>query len=183
MAKKRVSTTISRIHWNILINKSKTLGSQQKVIEKALELIDKEDFKEISETDEIIQTRQKLCKRPYLMLFHRLGFGKILDGDWEVFKKEKVLEHGIQSFFDEQVEELTLAQKIKWLIYYYKIHSSFEYIEYSKNDGYVCIDFHHHEGQKYSEYFGYINDCFFDDNEIEVETKAGKFFLRHKVKI
>ncbi len=175
--KRRISTTISGRHWKILENLMEEYGSQQKVLEAALEkLADESPF---SEFTELQKQRALLLSYPGIVIIPRQTIKHTLEGNWEKIAEEGLFELGILVTSGKMVENFGFRELVKSFCHLLKLLNLFDDIIPEEEGGVMKLKLIHQEGRTYSEYLANLNEHFFRRWGIECKTEISEFFILH----
>ncbi len=182
----RLHTTISNETENILIkysklkdkNGNKIYGNKSKVVEKALELLDKYHHPE-REEEQAIWNRSKnelkmlLVGKPIFLAFILGDFKKVFENNITVDLIEWYTKKGIERL---SINEVLIAIKDLWIAgnYFYDIK-----IEKGNKGTYIMILYHEFQDKEYSEFWGrYFNFFLSSQKSCNIEYFIRTSFLR-----
>ncbi|MDI9394824.1 MAG: hypothetical protein QM426_05135 [Euryarchaeota archaeon] len=120
MTKRRISTTISQKHWDLLNKHLEKFETQQKVIEQALESLEnssKQNSSSIWETRcwMFVKSTKSVCfvlKDGLKMLIEAADIELVK----EFVTRNKPIEHSIEFYFQKPLKELSLREVIDGLV-------------------------------------------------------------------
>lgn len=155
MRKYRVGTTISKKHHELLLKHVETFGTQQKVLEHALESLENEKGKppELTREEELWH-RMYLIKDMFTVITSE--YAKILfeTADMEQLKEytkeEKPMEFLIEWYYNKPFHELSLREVIDGIILTAKMHTSLIVANFEEHDEYYSIDLKNNISSIYS---------------------------------
>jgi hypothetical protein len=176
MRKRRLSTTISHEHWEILQKNLKKYGSQSKVLEAALERLDNDALFRL---DEIQRKRVDLLNFPGAVLINRRCIKHTLEGRWERIVEEGLFEFGILVTSGKLTDRFTFHELVASFCYLLRLLNLFEEIAYEEAGDTCTVKLWHHEGKTYSKYFAYLHELFFRRQGIECKTEISEYFILH----
>jgi hypothetical protein len=148
----RISTTISQRHWAILNKYSEKFSTQQKVLEFALENLEKAsgDNTQLSKEDEIwVHVGREI--KSALVIFQK-DYAKILleTADIERFREytanEKPVEFIIEYYYHKPLKDCSLKEIIDAIILNIKIQNSADAVNYTDDGDHYTINISHSMG-------------------------------------
>jgi hypothetical protein len=154
----RISTTISQKHAEILKKYAVEHGTQQKVLELALETFDKKALQEPSLSQEELFVlrawREKIAciidKEPFSQLIKTLDLKQ--SEDWFNANK-RYMAYCLELLYQKPFEELSLRQILDGLASLAKISNWFERYVYSDDGDHYTLKIYHDLGLNGSRYF------------------------------
>lgn len=181
--RKSIHTTISNESYELLEkyatledkNNKKIFGNKSKVIEKALELLDKHYNPEKNESQE---TWNRIKEELNMVLVGKTTFLSYISGDYEKAFKKNIAIELIEWYKGKNIDDLTLHELLKsikkiWLVanYFYKID-----IEIGSKGTYQMSFYHDFHKKRFSDFWGnYFSELLRTQKECEVE-----FFSRNE---
>lgn len=173
--KKKLSTTISALHWEIIKRYLKKLGSQQRVIEKGLELLDNSEY-------EINEDKLRLAVDPDAVVMHRSWFEAAMKGDWKSVEDSPVAEFGVMLLKKKPMYKMSFNEQVHGLCDLIVASSQFErVIRDEGDDGSIKITLTHHGGMKVSEHLSKLGEKYFKDYGINFETNLSDYYIIYRV--
>jgi hypothetical protein len=180
MKKHRLSTTISLKHRDILKSNIEKYGSQQKVLEAALERL--KDGGTIDKLDGIQRQRAELLTLPgIVMLPNRRAVKHTIEGRWDRIAGEHMYELGILVTSGKHVDDLTFPEVLDNFCNLLRVFNIFEETVQEGEGSTRTVRLLHNEGKTYSEHFAYLNEEFFKGREIGCKTVISDNFILHTV--
>ncbi len=177
MKKRRISTTISKKHWAILKEKLEKYGSQQKVLEAALDVLDGEGT--ISKLNPIQRQRMEVLDFPSLAMFPRRTIKHTLEGHWNRIAEEKVYELGLLVTTGRHVDDMGFLELLESFCDLLRTLNFFEDVQIEDKGGTCTIKLLHSEGKVYSDHFAYLNEEFFKEQGMECKTVIADNYIMH----
>lgn len=175
--RKSIHTTISNESYELLEkyaaledkNNQKIFGNKSKVIEQALELLDKHYNPEKNESQE---TWNRLKEELNMVLVGKTTFLSYISGDYEKAFKKNIAIELIEWYKGKNIDDLTLNElllsiKNIWLVanYFYKID-----IEIGSKGTYQMSFYHDFHKKRFSDFWGnYFSELLRTQKECEVE--------------
>lgn len=150
----RISTTTTQKHWELLTKYAKKFGTQQKVLELALENLDN-NSKTITELipEEKIWIRLKrenvVCvfeKNAFKLLIENANIEPIL----EYFTQQKLMESSIEYFLQSPLKELSLKEIIDAIISSGKLVNWLDKVDYKDEVNHYLLVVTHSSGPNIS---------------------------------
>ncbi len=176
--RKSIHTTISNESYELLEkyaaledkNNQKIFGNKSKVIEQALELLDKHYNPEKNESQE---TWNRLKEELNMVLVGKTTFLSYISGDYEKAFKKNIAIELIEWYKGKNIDDLTLNELLKsikniWLVanYFYKID-----IEIGSKGTYQMSFYHDFHEKRFSDFWGnYFSELLRTQKGCEVET-------------
>jgi hypothetical protein len=135
---KRISTTISLKHWELLNKHVEKYRTQQKVIEVSLETLDKSS-KQSAELTPEEKLWIRLKRENVVCVFEKYAFKLLIenaniDPVLEYFTQQKLLESSIEYVFQKPIEELSLKEIIEATVSIGKLVNWLDTLDY-KDEG------------------------------------------------
>lgn len=155
MRKYRVGTTISKKHHELLLKHVETFGTQQKVLEHALESLanEKDHVTELTREEELwhrmysIKDMFTLITSEYAkILFDTVNMEQLK----EYIEEEKPMEFLIEWYYNKPLHELNLHELIDGIILTVKIHTPLVVATYGEHREYYSIDLKNNISSIYS---------------------------------
>ena len=177
MRKHRLSTTISRKHFDILDRNVEQYGSQQKVLEAALELL--EDGGKFYKLNEVQRKRVDLLDVPGAIILNRRSVKHTIEGKWDKIAGERMYEFGILVLSGKSVDNMDFQGLINIFHKLLRVLNLFEKITLESKGGVYNMKILHNEGKTYSEHFAYLNEEFFKEMGIDCKTTTADSYILH----
>jgi len=157
MSNARISTTISARHIDILKKHAKVHGTQQKVLELALETFDKKTLEDhILTTEElfVLNTwRDRVSCIVYKELFTNLISNANLEAAEEWYNANKMcMAFAVEFYYQRPFHELNIQEILDALVSLAKISNMFERYAYSDDGDHYTLKIHHNYGLNGSRY-------------------------------
>lgn len=177
MKKYRINTTISQKHHAILKEYVEEFGTQQSVLEHALEGLKNNSNQSLGLPPEEEELWARLGRelKEVLLLFQR-DFSKILfeTADIEQFskyiQKEKPVEFAVQWYYNKPLKECTLKEVIDAVILNIKIQGTSDSLSFKEDkDGY-SINLTHSLGINASKMLEMMNGSVFNSYGVKFES-------------
>lgn len=147
MVKRRINTTVSAKHWEILRKHAAKFESQQKALELALDCLENREFsgQELTPIERIWLYTEKLN---VVCLVHRDIFYelfKIADSELlhELFMKYNMAEYMIVMFYNKPLRECSLKEIMDGLMVVSNAAKVFDSINYQDEDTHYLIKINH----------------------------------------
>ncbi|HWR25228.1 MAG TPA: hypothetical protein VN278_03235 [Methanosarcina sp.] len=150
----RISTTISQKHWELLKKHAEKFETQQKVIETALESLEK-----ISKQIPALTSEEKYWMRlkevKSLVIIEKNAFKLLVEtADIELlkglFSRNKTIEYTIEFYFRKSLEECSLKEVIDGLVINLKITNWVDTVDYTDDGDYYKLIITHDLGFTFS---------------------------------
>jgi hypothetical protein len=134
----RISTTIPQNHWELLNKYARKFGTQQKVLELALENLDN-NSKKISELTPEEKIWIRLKRENVVCVFEKYSFKLLIENAniepiLEYFMQQKLMESSIEYFLWSPLKELSLKEIIDAIISIGKLVNWLDTLDY-KDEG------------------------------------------------
>lgn len=155
MKKRRISTTISTKHWDILKKHSEKHESQQKALELAIESLENNSIKtnslllEQEQVHPMFKEKQFLChiNRDQLRLFfEKMDVGAVI----KEFKKEKYSVNFTIMQCQKPLKNCSLKEVIDAAVYLINYSNTAESIEYTDEGTHYFLKIFHNMSMNYS---------------------------------
>ena len=183
MKKYRVNTTISKKHHAILKKYTEKYGTQQSVLELALEN-DSNKSKGLSKEEQVwmrmYQIKDMLCVLPKdytVTLFETADLDKIQD----YVKNDIPVEFAIEWYYNKPLKECTLKEIIKGVVLNIKMQSTVDTINYTDGGDHYYINMTHGLGIKGAKSLVIMNESVFNSYGVEFESDYSKRSVFFKV--
>lgn len=188
MKKYRLNTTISQKHHAILKKYMETYGTQQSVLEHALESLEDDsklrlglppDEEELwirlgSEIKDIFTLLQRDITK---MLFETAN----IDQFKELTKNEKPAEFAIEWYYNKPLKECTLQEIIDAIIIKVKIQGGSDTVNCSEHENYYTINITHSLGINSSKILTIMYESVFKSYGVEYESHLSERSVYFKV--
>lgn len=188
MKKYRINTTISQKHHAILKEYVEEFGTQQSVLEHALEGLKNNSNQSLGlppEEEELwIRLGREL--KEVLLLFQR-DFSKILfeTADIEQFskyiQKEKPVEFAVEWYYGKPLKDCTLQEVMDAVILNIKIQGTSDSLSFKEYENGYNINLTHSLGIKASTMLEMMNGSVFDSYGVEFESHCSERSVFFKV--
>lgn len=138
MNKRRISTNISQKHWELLEENSKKYGTQEKVLESALEsLVNGSKQNEVALTQEDkawlrLKKEKNVCvvdKNAFKLIIENANVEPLCD----YFIKNKIIESRIELIFHKSIKELTVEELVTGIVSAGKLINWLDLVEHTDN--------------------------------------------------
>jgi hypothetical protein len=172
--KKKLSTTISALHWEIIKRYLKKFGSQRRVIEKALELLDNSKY-------EINEEKLRLAMDPDAVVVHRSWFEAAMKNDWKSVENSPVAEFGVMILKKKPLHKMSFKEQVHSLCDLIEASCQFErVIRDEEDDGSIKITLTHHGGREVSEHLSKLGKKYFEDLGINFEMVLSDYYIMYR---
>jgi len=179
MKKHRISTTISERHWGMLERNLEEYGSQQKVLEAALDALEGEGA--LSRLDPIQRQRVEVLDFPSLAMFPRRTIKHALEGRWNRIAEERIYELGLLVTAGRLADDMAFPELVKSFCGLLKTLNLFEDVHREDRGSTCTLKLLHSEGKTYSERFAYLNEEFFKERGIDYQTAIADNYILHEL--
>jgi hypothetical protein len=151
--KRRVCTTISAKHWDLLKKYSEKYETQQKVLELALESLDKTEKQgAVLTLEEQLWTRmgrelKVLCairRDLFLELMRTVDFEQF----GELLNKLRLSEHQVISYYQKPLKECSLKEIMDGIVITCKVTNMYDSVTYTDDGNYYTLRVTHSCGSK-----------------------------------
>lgn len=181
----RISTTISQKHWELLQKNTKELGTQQKVLEFALESLENSS-KQIPELsrEERVWLAQKSMKTICSVLKDTL---KVLleTANIEMFNeylnKYKPLEYAMEYYFQKPLKEISLKDLLDGVIIMGNMSNWFDTIDYTDDGNHYTLLITHSLGLNNSKLNRMGLESLFETYGVKAESKISEKTIFMKI--
>jgi len=181
----RISTTISQKHWELLRKNTEEFGTQQKVLEFALENLENSS-KQIPELtrEERIWLTQKSMKTTCILLKDIL---KVLleTANIEMFNEHlnryKPLEYTMEYYFQKPLKEMNLKEVIEGVVIMGGMSNWFDTIDYTDNGNHYKLLITHSLGLNSSKLNKMAIERLFETYGVRVESTFSEKTIFMKV--
>lgn len=189
MSKRRVSTTISIKHWELLKKYTEKYETQQKVLELALESLEKEKEKQSSVLSPEEQVWLRMRELNVVCLLHKDLFRE-LSRTADVERFDKLLtklrwaEYGVVVYNQKPLKECTLKEVMDGLVITIKAEKLLDEIKYTDDGNYYTLRVNHSVvccGIGYSNSFKLFFEGLFEAYGAKTETKISENNLFMKI--
>jgi len=183
----RLSTTISPDHWELLKKYLKKHKTQQKVLEVALDNLDKNSHQEqmLSPDDKLWLRLGKDMGR--FLFFHHKNYLPIFFGSADIVELEKMTsmmkpaEHMIEWLYEKPLKKCSLKEVIEGIIIISRIANIFETMNYSDNGSYYVLNITHNLKFKGSQLYILFYEDLFTSYGARVESEISETGLYIKI--
>lgn len=181
----RISTTISQKHWELLQKNTKEFGTQQKVLEFALESLENSS-KQIPELsrEERVWLAQKSMKTICSVLKDTL---KVLleTANIEMFNeylnKYKPLEYAMEYYFQKPLKEISLKDLLDGVIIMGNMSNWFDTIDYTDDGNHYTLLITHSLGLNNSKLNRMGLESLFETYGVKAESKISEKTIFMKI--
>lgn len=152
MKKRRVSTNISAKHWELLKNYTEKYGTQKKVLELALENLEKTEKQQpaLSQEEELwLRVKKELRENAitirrdlFIELMRTVDFKRFS----ELLNKLKLAEHQVVFHYNKPLKELNLKEVMEGIVITCRITSLFDIVTYTDDGNYYTLRITHSYG-------------------------------------
>jgi len=152
----RISTTISPKHVAILKKHAEVHGTQQKVLELALETFDKKALQEPSLSPEELFILQHWKDKTACVVYKGLFSDLMKTADLKLDEgqnKNMTMVYSIELLYQKPFKELSLREILEGLVSLAKISNWFERYIYSDDGDHYTLKIYHDYGLNVSRYF------------------------------
>jgi len=182
----RISTTISPKHFALLKKLAKVHGTQQKVLELALETFDKNAHQDpvMSPVELFVlhTWKDKLSCVVYKDLFSNLLKNADLNECEEWYKANKMcMAFAIEFFYQRPFKELSLREILDGLVSLASVSNMFDRFTYSDDGDHYMIKIYHSLGLNGSKYILFTVENIFDFCGVKYKTSVSEKTLFVKV--
>lgn len=183
----RLCTTISIKHWELLKKHKEKYGTQQKVIELALENLEKNEIQSpmLSLED---QLRIRMCKELKMIchLHKDLFFELLKTADFEriaeTMIKLKLSEYQVVWYYQKPLKECSLKEVIDGIVITTKMGNWLDTINYTDDDHYYSLKVTHSGGSmNYSKGFKIFFESLFRAYGVKTQSEISENSLFMKV--
>lgn len=187
MKKYRVNTTISLKHRDILKKHTEKYGTQQRVLENALESLEnKTNYYHPLSTEEELWIRVGREIKDILTIFQRDLAKMLLDtADMEQYreyiKNVNPAMFAVEWYYNKSLKECTLQEVMDALILNIKTQSSADTINCTENDHFYMIHLTHNFGIKASEMLAMMNYMALESYGAKFESNFSERSIMFKV--
>jgi hypothetical protein len=176
MNTKRISTTISQKHWDLLKKHVEKYKTQQRVLEVALENLEN-DSKQSSELTVEEKAWMRINKEKTICVIEKNAFQLLIENAdveplQEYFIKNKIIESRIELIFQKPIKELNLEELIVGIVSAGKLINWIDTAEYTENDMHYSIVMSHSLGQEISKMISDSYRNMFEINGIRAELTS-----------
>ena len=182
----RISTTISPKHFALLKKHATVHGTQQKVLELALETFDKNGLPDPAESPEelfVLHTwRDKLSCVIYKELFSHLVSTADLKAGEDWYKQNKMcMAFALEFFYQRPFRELSLTEILDGLVSLARISNMFSRYTYSDDGDHFTVKVYHEYGLHGSKYLLLMFENIFDFSGVAYKSSISEKSLFVKV--
>lgn len=186
MKKRRISTTISAKHWELLKKHTTELETQQKVIEFALEGLENgaKHVHAMSREEELWMRIGREVKSACLIqkdglkeLIGTADIGRYI----EYVSRHKPIECVIEYYYQKHLKECSLKEVIDGIIINARISNWFDTINYTDDGGLYTLNMTHTMGINSSKMLNIVIESVFETYGVETESKISESSLFVKV--
>jgi hypothetical protein len=148
MIKRRISTNISQKHWELLQQGVEKFGTQEKVLELALEnLVNSSKQSKIALTQED-KAWMHLKKEKTVCVIDKNAFKLIIENSnieplYDYFLKNKLIESRIELIFQKPIKELNLEELVTGIVSAGKLINWIDTVDYIENDMHYSLVMSH----------------------------------------
>ncbi len=148
MNKRRISTNISQKHWELLQECVEKYGTQEKVLESALEsLVNSSKQSKVALTQED-KAWTHLKKEKTVCVIDKNAFKLIIENAnveplYEYFIKNKLIESRIELIFQKPIKELNLEELVTGMVSAGKLINWIDTVDYMENDMHYSVVMSH----------------------------------------
>jgi hypothetical protein len=147
MKKHRVNTTISQEHYEILKESAKEYGTQQKVLEHALDNLKKDSTDKLSPQLELWMRIGKEIRNTIIfvqkdlgtLLFETIDFHRFQ----EYIQRGAPVKFGVEWYYNKPLEQCTLPEIVKYIMVLLDIQGGADTISCTENDELYQINYTH----------------------------------------
>lgn len=184
LRKHRISTTISRKHWELLMKNVEKFETQQKVLELALENLENSSKYSPQLTEE-----EKLCMRliqaKLPCLIERDCLKMLLETvDIELYRafvaRQKPIEYVLEQHFQKPLKECSLKEIIDGLVINCRISNWFDTVDYADDGSHYVLKITHRLGLNASKIMEMLIGSVFKTYGVRNEStiSAGAIFIK-----
>jgi len=184
--KHRINTTISAKHWEILKKHTENFETQQKVLEAALENLEKRSKQEhiLSPEDQYWISAGGEMKSACLV--HRDIFEVLIDTAnleriIEVINNQKPTEHLIARYYQKPLKKCSLKEVIDGLIFFIKVGNIPDVINCTDEGNYYILKVVHSLNIKFSKMLETFINSLFEAYGIKIENEISEKVLFIKI--
>lgn len=178
MKKYHISTTISLNHWAMLTRLTKKFGTQQKVLEFALEnLENNQKLNRVLTSEEkiwlMLSTIKSVC------IIQKDGLKSLIEtANIERFTEytacQRPLEYVIEYYYQKTLKECSLKDIIEGLVINGKISHSFDTYDYTDDGDHYTLKMTHSFGLNGSKMFKIMTESVFNTYGVKNESKISE---------
>lgn len=186
MKKQRINTTISQKHHQILTKHAEKFGTQQSVLEHALENLENISYQK-SELSPELELWMQIYKIKDMISVLPKDYTKTLfdavDMPYlrEYIKNEKPGEFAIEWYYGKPLKECSLQEIINGIILNLKMQNSIDSINYLDNDDHFTINITHSMGVNCSKALVMINKSVLKSYGIHYESQFSERSIFFKI--
>ncbi len=185
MNKRRISTNISQKHWELLLEYVDKLGTQERVLELALE-----SLRDSSKQNRASLTREeiawmKLKKEKRVCVVDKSAFKLLIqkaniESFYEYFIQNKLIESRIELLFQKPIKELNLEELVIGIVSASKLTNWIDTVEYTDNDTHHSVLMSHSLGSEISKVISdsYRNMFNSKSNMVEIAYSTNNIFIK-----
>ncbi len=187
MFKRRVSTTISAKHWELLKKYTEKYETQQKVLELALESLEKERQSSVLSPEEQVWLRMRELNVFCLLhkdLFRELSRTTDVERFDKLLTRLRLAEYGVVLYNQKPLKECTLKEIMDGLIITTKAGKWLDEIKYTDDGNYYTLRVNHSVvccGIAFSNSFKLYFEDLFKAYGAKTETKISENNLFMKI--
>lgn len=184
MQNRRISTTISQKHWELLKKYAEKFETQQKAIEFALE-----NLENGSKLNPALTPEEKLWmdvgRSRLVVMLERNAFKLLIetadtDRLIELFIRDKPVEFAIEYYFQKPLKECSLKEVMDGLVINLKITNWLDTIDYTDDGSHYTLIITHSMGLAFSKLLVVSTDNMFKNYGVKTEsiTSTKSIFIR-----
>ena len=186
MEKRRINTTISSKHWEILKKHAAKHESQQKTLELALEsLEDKSNQNSILSSHEQLWMNIGRDMKSSISLVHKSIFDELIDtadceGLLKIYARLRSAEYLIVWYYKKPLKKCSLVEVIEGIIITTRIGNWFDTINHKDNGDHYILEVNHVLKMKGSRLFNAFFEGLFEEYGVKTESEISEtgFFIK-----
>jgi hypothetical protein len=185
MKKQRINTTISLKHYELLKKHAEEFGTQQSVLEHALESLNSklDQNYELSSEEELrirVEKSNAACI-VYKDLFKILMLTADIKQIRELVNRQKPIEFAIEYYFQKPLKECNLEEIIEGIVLNAKMTSWFDTVDYTDNDDHYMLNMTHSLGLNTSKTLKMAHESLFKTYGVNFKTTISEKTLFMKI--
>ncbi len=185
MQKRRISTTISAKHWDLLKKYTERFETQQKALEHALENLENEGKNKIQSEEDRIKLKFVEFK-PVCILHKDIVLELFRTADCDRLKKllidMKIAEYQLLLCYQKHLKDMSLKEVVEGIVVTSKVANWLESIEYiDSGNCYTIIGTHNAKDSNFSKIFEIFFQSLFESYGVRTESAVTDHSLIMKV--